>query len=75
MLTYAEHYAANRRAVRRHHYILLLSSQDDQMTKQVEMFASDISEAISLGCRSHLFQQVEIWEDGYNRGLRQLPKC
>lgn len=72
MLTVAEQYAKQRNVVRRHHYIMLLKSSDELMTKQVEMFASDIREAIDLGCRSKGFDEVEIWEDGSSCGVMKL---
>lgn len=72
MLTVAEQYARRRKVERRHHYIMLLKSSDERMTKQVEMFAADIQEAIDLGCRSKIYNEVEIWEDGASRGVRKL---
>lgn len=72
MLTVGEQYAKHRNVVRRHHYIMLLKSSDELMTKQVEMFAADIQEAISLGCKSKTFSEVEIWEDGSSCGVVKL---
>lgn len=72
MLPIAEQYARRHKAIRRHHYILLLRSADEQMTKQVEMFALNIDEAVAFGCRSKIYNEVEIWEDGASRGVRSL---
>lgn len=72
MLTVAEQYAKRRNVVRRHHYIMLLKSSDDLMSKHIEMFASDIQEAIKLGCSSATYKEVEIWEDGSSRGVLKL---
>lgn len=73
MLSIAEQYYRKSPISPRHHYILLLKSADELMTKQVEMFAKDPEEAISLGCKSQLFNEVEIWEDGESCGVRRLP--
>lgn len=72
MLSVAEQQARYQRAARRRHYTLLLTSSDELMTKTVEMFAVDIDEAITLGCRSKIYNHVEIWEDGSCCGVRQL---
>ena len=72
MLSTKDAYATRRKVTPRHHYILLLTSACDGLTKQVEMFANDIDEALEHSGRSRLFSKVEIWEDGTNRGSRAI---
>jgi hypothetical protein len=72
MLSTNDQFATNRKVMPRHHYILLLTSAQEEMTKQVEMFADDIDEALAHSCRTHLFSNVEVWEDGKNCGRRTL---
>lgn len=72
MLSTNDKFTRNRTVMPRHHYILLLSSAQEEMTKQVEMFADDIDEALAHSCRTKIFSNVEVWEDGRNCGRRTL---
>lgn len=54
------------------HYILLLKSSEPDMTKEVQLFAIDIDEAIGIGCQSRIFSEVEVWENGSSCGKRAL---
>lgn len=72
MLRVAEQYAKQRKVVRRHHYIMLLRSSDALLSKQIEMFANDVHEAVRLCCTSKIYNEVEVWEDGTSCGVMKL---
>lgn len=67
MLSIRSEMAPRRRIAPRHHYVLVYHACEDTFSKQVELFADTIDDAITFAGKAPAFREIEVWEDGQLR--------
>ncbi|WP_226015584.1 hypothetical protein [Novosphingobium sp. FKTRR1] len=67
MLSIRSEMASQRRIAPRHHYLLVYHACEDTFSKQVELFADTVDDAITFAGKAPAYREIEVWEDGLLR--------